>query len=269
MDLSFGLGDIFDPFGFVDFGKDQYAANRDYGHTREVMDSQNMFAERMSSSAYQRAVADMKASGLNPMLAYQQGGAHAPGGQQAPVFSRGNSSAGSIHSAAQVQQLRAQTDLTRAQAESVRAQTPGHTATSSRLERELRELVPLQIQNAEFDRDVKATQALLASLEYNVVVGASVEKFSKIVHDHVMAKYKMLPVELRQKVAEASIKELAAKMGREADRGYESFKRGAGKFGETLGKLTNSAVDAGRRLAHGYERFHSRAQYRRKYEFER
>lgn len=73
---------------------------------------QMAFQERMSGSAYQRAVADMKLAGINPMLAYMQGGASSPQGQSATVESAiGPAVSSAMHAA----RLRAEVELMRKQ----------------------------------------------------------------------------------------------------------------------------------------------------------
>lgn len=58
----------------IALAREQMAFQRDMAHSAES------FSERMSSTAYQRKVQDLKAAGLNPGLAYESGGASSPAG---------------------------------------------------------------------------------------------------------------------------------------------------------------------------------------------
>lgn len=78
------------------FNAEQASMNRD-------------FQERMSNTAYQRSVADMRAAGINPMLAYQKGGASTPGGSSAsgPMARMEEITSGAVNSAMAAKRLRA------------------------------------------------------------------------------------------------------------------------------------------------------------------
>lgn len=71
--------------------------------SREQMSQEQMkFQERMSNTQYQRGMADMRKAGLNPILAYQQGGASSPVGAMPAVENELSGAASSAMAAAQL-----------------------------------------------------------------------------------------------------------------------------------------------------------------------
>lgn len=91
------------------------------------------FQAQQTGTSYQRAVADMKAAGLNPMLAYSQGGAASGSGASAPV---GNELGAGANSAWQAAQAKQQMQQSQAQIENIIADTSNKEQQTTNLQSE-------------------------------------------------------------------------------------------------------------------------------------
>lgn len=235
------------------FNADQATLNRDFqqGSAREAMGfsqgtmrEQMGFQTNMANTAYQRAVSDMKAAGLNPMLAYTQGGAHSPSGsapggtsasgaqaqgyaasavQPAPMQNSAGAGVAAAQQAAQMDRTQAETDNIKAETELKKQDLPKkkwETRTA-----ELVSDIKLYEQRAESARDNFSRQRAEIELD-------------------------QLREEARRMKAEAELKGLDIPRAiNEAAAEKSTFKREVSPYLGDVGKITNSADGARRAIA--------------------